>query len=104
MAGKNRAQFPGMDRQTAGVLLVLAVAQVFGWGTLGLPAIAGNRIAADLHISLPMVFAGTSTLYVMMGLCGPLLAEPFRRVGARRLMMIGSVIAALGFVVLACAH
>lgn len=93
-----------MDRQVGGVLAVLAVAQIFGWGTLGLPAIAGHRIAADLDISLPMVFAGTSTLYVTMGLCGPLLAEPFRRVGARRVMMIGSVIAALGFIALACAH
>ena len=104
MAGQSGARFLGMDRQIAGVLVVLAVAQIFGWGTLGLPAIAGNQIAADLNISLPMVFAGTSTLYVTMGLCGPLLAEPFRRVGARQIMMAGTVIAALGFVVLACAH
>ena len=75
MAGTSRAQFLGIDRQIGGVLLVLAVAQVFGWGTLGLPAIAGHRIAADLHVSLPMVFGGTSTLYVTMGLCGPLLAD-----------------------------
>lgn len=104
MAGQSRGRFLGMDRRIAGVLVVLAVAQIFGWGTLGLPAIAGNQIAADLHISLPMVFAGTSTLYVTMGLCGPLLAEPFRRVGARRIMMTGSAIAALGFVVLAWAQ
>lgn len=39
-----------------------------------------------------------------MGLCGPLLAEPFRHLGARRVMMIGSMVAALGFVMLACAH
>lgn len=104
MAGTSRAQFLGIDRQIGGVLLVLAVAQVFGWGTLGLPAIAGHRIAADLHVSLPMVFGGTSTLYVTMGLCGPLLAGPFRRVGARRVMMTGSAVAGLGFVALACAH
>ncbi|WP_456733741.1 MFS transporter [Bradyrhizobium sp. USDA 3364] len=93
-----------MDRQIAGVLLVLAIAQVFGWGTLGLPAIVGNRMAADLQITLPTVFAGTSTLYVTMGLCGPLLAEPFRRLGARRVMMTGSMVAGLGFVALASAH
>ena len=100
----NRARVLGMDRQLAGVLLVLAIAQVFGWGTLGLPAIAGDQIAADLRIPLPMVFAGTSVFYVTMGLCGPLLAGPFRRVGARRVMMIGSAVAVLGFVVLACAR
>jgi len=108
MEGESRARFLrrflGMDRDIAGVLLVLAIAQLFGWGTLGLPAIAGNDIAADLHIALPMVFAGTSTLYVTMGLCAPLLAEAFRRLGARRVMMAGTVISALGFVTLACAH
>ncbi|WP_429029285.1 MFS transporter [Bradyrhizobium sp. I1.14.4] len=72
-------------------------------GGLGLPAIVGNRIAADLQIAPPTVFAGSSILYVTMGLCGPLLAGPFRRVGARHVMMIGTVIAALGFVMLACA-
>lgn len=104
MAKADRARFLGMDRDIAGVLLVLAIAQVFGWGTLGLPAIVGYRIAADLEIALPTVFAGTSTFYVTMGLCGPLLAEPFRRFGARRVMMTGSVIAALGFIALACAR
>ena len=61
MAVADRARFLGMDGQIAGVLLVLAIAQVFGWRTLGLPAIVGNRIAADLQITLPTVFAGTST-------------------------------------------
>ena len=104
MTAAGRARFLGLDSEIAGVLLVLAIAQVFGWGTLGLPAIVGHRIAADLHISLPTVFAGTSTLYVVMGLCGPLLAEPFKRVGARRVMMAGAVVSVFGFIMLACAH
>lgn len=94
----------GFDREIIGVLLVLAVGQLVGWGTLSLPAIIGNGIAGDLQIALPTVFAGTSTFYVVMGLCGPLLAGRFRRLGARRIMMAGSATAALGFVTLACAQ
>jgi hypothetical protein len=47
------------------------------------PWSVGHRIADDLQIALPVVFAGTSTLYVTMGLCAPLLARPFKRPGAR---------------------
>ncbi len=101
---EGRARLLGMNREIAGVLVVLAVAQLIGWGSLGLPAIVGRRIAADLQIALPTVFAGTSVLYVTMGLCAPLLAEPFKRAGARRVMMAGAAVAALGFVLLACAQ
>ncbi|MCA6122959.1 MFS transporter [Bradyrhizobium sp. WSM 1704] len=104
MTTAGRARFLGLDREVAGVLLVLAITQLIGWGSLGLPAIVGNAIAADLHIALPAVFAGTSTLYVVMGLCGPLLAEPFRRLGARRVMIAGTLASVLGFILLACAH
>jgi len=48
MEGESRARFLrrflGMDREIAGVLLVLAIAQLFGWGTLGLPAIAATAL------------------------------------------------------------
>ena len=93
-----------MDRAIARILPVLAITQLISWGTLVLPAIAGNRIAADLHLDLPTVFAGNSILYVTMGLCAPLLAKPFQRFGARCVMMVGVTIAALGMVVQACAQ
>jgi len=93
-----------MDRAIARILPVLAITQLISWGTLVLPAIAGNRIAADLHLDLPTVFAGNSILYVTMGLCAPLLAKPFHRFGARCVMMVGVTIAALGMVVQACAQ
>jgi MFS family permease len=47
-----------------------------------------------------MVFAGTSTLYVTMGLCAPWLAKAFARHGARKVMMVGTVVAVPGYVVL----
>jgi len=51
-----------------------------------------------------MVFAGTSTLYVTMGLCAPWLAKAFARHGARKVMMAGTVVAVPGYIVLAVAH
>jgi predicted MFS family arabinose efflux permease len=92
------------DGRLIGVLLVLAITQLVGWGTIGLPAIVGRDLAADLGMSLPAVFAGTSVLYVSMGLCGPLLAKSFARHGARTVMMVGTIVTAPGFVLLSLAR
>lgn len=93
-------QFLKSDRRLLGVLLVLAITQLVGWGTIGLPAIVGRDIAADLGMSLPAVFAGTSVLYVTMGLSAPWLAKAFARHGARTVMMVGTVVTVPGFVLL----
>ncbi|MDV4183138.1 MFS transporter [Rhizobium brockwellii] len=90
----------GFDRKIVGILLVLAVTQVIGWGTVSLPAIIGRQIAADLDMNIEAVFAGSSILYVVMGLWAPLLARAFTRFGARRVMVAGTVVAAPGFVLL----
>ncbi len=97
-------RFLKSDRTIVRVLLVLAITQLIAWGTIGLPAVLGRDIAADLHMSLPAVFAGTSVLFVATGLCAPWLARAFARSGARHVMMIGSVVAAPGFVMLALAR
>ena len=97
-------QFLKADARLVGPLVVLAVAQVIGWGTIGLPAIVGRQIAADLQIDVAATFAGTSVLYVVMGLCAPALGTAFARSGARRVMMAGVTIAAPGFVLLALSH
>lgn len=93
-------RFPGPDRKIISVLFVLAVTQVIGWGTVSLPAIIGRQIAADLGMKIEVVFAGSSVLYVVMGLWAPVLAKAFTQFGARHVMMAGTVLAALGFVLL----
>ncbi|KYG98952.1 MFS transporter [Bradyrhizobium sp. DOA1] len=93
-------RFLKSDGRLIGVLLVLAITQLIGWGTIGLPAIVGREMAADLGMSRPAVFAGTSVLYVTMGLCAPWLAKAFARHGARKVMMIGTIVAVPGFVLL----
>jgi predicted MFS family arabinose efflux permease len=97
-------RFLKSDSRLIGVLLVLAITQLVGWGTIGLPAIVGRDIAADLGMSLPAVFAGTSILYIAMGLCAPWLAKVFARHGARKVMMAGTVLAVPGFVLLSFAR
>ncbi len=86
------------------VLVVLAVTQIIGWGTVGLPAIVGRQMATDLGMDVATAFAGNSVLYVIMGLGAPMLAKPFTRFGARRVMMVGTLVAAGGFGLLAQAQ
>ena len=86
------------------VLIALAIAQVIGWGTVGLIAIVGRQIASDLQMDIAAVFSGNSVFYVVMGLWAPILAKAFIRHGARRAMMAGSVVGALGFVGLAVSN
>ncbi|MDH6258285.1 MFS family permease [Bradyrhizobium sp. BR13661] len=93
-------RFLKSDSRLIGVLLVLAITQLIGWGTIGLPAVVGRDLGADLGMSLPAVFAGSSVLYVTMGLCAPWLARAFARHGARKVMMVGTVVSAPGYVVL----
>ncbi|WLB57678.1 MFS transporter [Bradyrhizobium sp. 521_C7_N1_3] len=97
-------RFLRSDSRLIGVLLVLAITQLIGWGTIGLPAVIGRDLAADLGMSLSAVFAGNSVLYVTMGLCAPWLARAFARHGARKVMMVGTVVTLPGFVVMSFAH
>ncbi|WP_038935934.1 MFS transporter [Bradyrhizobium japonicum] len=97
-------RFLRSDSRLIGVLLVLAITQLIGWGTIGLPAVIGRDLAADLGMSLSAVFAGSSVLYVTMGLCAPWLARAFARHGARKVMMVGTVVTLPGFVVMSFAH
>ncbi|MBC9880946.1 MFS transporter [Bradyrhizobium sp. INPA01-394B] len=93
-------RFLKSDSRLIGVLLVLAITQLIGWGTIGLPAVVGRDLGADLGMSLPAVFSGSSVLYVTMGLCAPWLAKAFARHGARKVMMVGTVVSVPGYVVL----
>ncbi|WP_407157710.1 MFS transporter [Bradyrhizobium sp. STM 3557] len=86
------------------VLVVLAITQLIGWGTVSLPAVIGRQLAADLGMDIAAVFAGTSVFYIAMGIASPWLAAPFTRHGARRVMMAGTLVAVPGFALLAAAQ
>ena len=85
-------------------LIVLGLTQLIGWGTVGLVAIVARQMADDLRMSVTAIFAGTSILYLVMGLCSPFLATTFAKFGARRVMICGTAVAIPGFVALALAH
>jgi len=97
-------RFLKSDSRMIGVLLVLAITQLIGWATITLPAVVGRDLAADLGLSLPAVFAGSSVFYVTMGLCAPWLGKAFSRHGARKVMMVGTVVTVPGYIVLSLAH
>jgi len=97
-------RFLKSDSGIIGVLLVLAITQLIGWATITLPAVVGRDLAADLGLSLPAVFAGSSVFYVTMGLCAPWLGKAFARHGARKVMMVGTVVTVPGYIVLSLAH
>ena len=83
------------------ILFVLAVTQVIGWGTISLPAVIGEQLSRDIGLSLPLVFAGSTTMLVVTGIAALLLSNAFVGYGARLVMAAGSVIAAFGFLILA---
>lgn len=85
------------------ILIVLAVTQLVGWGTISLPAVIGEQLARDLGLTLPAVFAGTTVMLVVTGLTAPLIANVFVKYGARLVMAAGSLIAAPGFLLMAAA-
>lgn len=94
---------PRTDPSLPSIIVVLAITQLIGWGTMSLPAVIGEQLAGDLGLSLPAIFAGTTVTLVVNGLAAPLLANVFVRYGARRVMAAGSLIAAPGFWLLAAA-
>lgn len=92
------------NRRIIGALVVLAITQLIGWGTIGLLSVVGRQVATDLGMDLATAFTGSTVLYITMGLCGPPLARAFTRFGARGVMMAGSIVCAPGFLLLAVAH
>jgi predicted MFS family arabinose efflux permease len=85
------------------ILVVLAITQLIGWGTVSLPAVIGEQLARDLGLSLPAVFAGTTVMLVVTGFAAPLMANAFVKYGARLVMSAGSLVAVPGFLLLAAA-
>jgi predicted MFS family arabinose efflux permease len=85
------------------ILVVLAITQLIGWGTVSLPAVIGEQLARDLGLSLPAVFAGTTVMLVVTGFAAPLMANAFVKYGARVVMAAGSLVTVPGFLLLAAA-
>jgi predicted MFS family arabinose efflux permease len=83
----------------------IGITLIIGWGsTFNLPGVLGDRIAADLGFSLTVALMGpTVMLFVLAGVSW-FLAGSFERFGTRPVMTIGTLLAALGLLLLAGAQ
>jgi MFS family permease len=82
----------------------LSLAQLIGWGAVSFPAVVSREIADDLGIGISTVFAGTTVFYVAMGACAPFLSRLFAKVGARPVMIGGTVLSAAGMALVSLSH
>jgi predicted MFS family arabinose efflux permease len=83
----------------------IGITQIIGWGsTFNLPGVLGDRIAADLGFSLTVALLGPTVMLVVLAGVSWLLAGSFERFGMRRVMTVGTVLAAGDLLLLAAAQ
>ena len=78
------------------IVIALGVSQIIGYGTVfyGYPIFAPT-MAADFGVDEALVFGLLSVGLLISGLAGPWLGRTMDRLGAARVMAVGSVLAAL---------
>jgi len=78
-------------------IVALGITQVISWGaTFNLPGILGPSMAESLGVSVDDVLLGPTVMLVTLALISWVLAPVFERFGARRVMLIGHVVAMIG--------
>jgi len=91
--------------RTARAIAALSLTQLIGWGsTFWLPAVTGPAMAAELGMGLPLVMAGPTAMLVVMALVSWPLGVVFERHGARPVMVLGSLLGALGLTLVGLAQ
>ncbi|MCZ4072828.1 MFS transporter [Agrobacterium sp. LMR679] len=85
------------------VLFLLALTQITGWGMVSVLPVIATTVATEFQTSLPMIFVGTSVMFVAMGLAAPWTGRAFRRFGPRSVMAAGAGMIAGGLCLLALA-
>lgn len=84
------------------VVWPLGLGQLINWGvSFYLLGAFGQAMIGDLGWSAPQVFAGLSVAMVVMGLVSPLTGRLIERFGGRNVLQLGTLINALGCVLLA---
>lgn len=84
---------------------VLAVTQVIGWGTtFDMPGVMARKMASDVGLSIDTTFFGLTLMMLVIGLTGPAVGEAVRRMGAARVLVLGSATSTAGLALLAAAE
>ncbi len=85
-----------LDRRS-GTVAALGTAQTLAWAsTYYLPAILAAPMARDLGVSVPTVFAAFSVALIVSALIGPRAGAAIDRWGGRPVLMLTSVVFAIG--------
>ena len=88
--------FADLKGPTGRATLGLGITQVIGWGTTFLmPSVLGRHIQQDLEIPSEVVFGGITVMFGVGALIAPQIGRAMDRLGARDIMMAGSVVYAL---------
>ncbi|MEZ5842539.1 MAG: MFS transporter [Hyphomicrobiaceae bacterium] len=86
-------------------VIALGLTQIIGWGTTySLPAVLVDPIAASLTVSPAFVFAGISVMLLVNAASAPVLGPWIDRLGAARILTVGSIVVSSGLVLLGAAQ
>ena len=93
--------FEDGSRKIVRLLCILALTQITGWGGVSVLPVIATPVAAEFGTSLPAVFAGTSVMFIAMGLAAPWAGRAFRRFGTTQVMAAGAGLIGLTLTLLA---
>ncbi|NQW93363.1 MAG: MFS transporter [Polaromonas sp.] len=83
----------------------LGLAQTLAWASsYYLPAMLATSMARDLGVSTPLIFAGFSLALLVSAVLGPMAGKAIDRFGGRPILMLNSLVFALGLTALALAQ
>jgi predicted MFS family arabinose efflux permease len=83
-------------------VVILSVTQIIAWATMFMfVSVTADGMAGDLGMKPSNIYLGPTVMLVGMALCSPPLASFYARIGARRVLAIGSALAAPGLWLLA---
>lgn len=95
-------KFPDLTARRG--VVALSVTQIVSWGSsYFIPAVMSRQIAADLDLPVAMVFSGITVMLVVGSTIGPALGRRTDRIGPRDILVVGSVLMALGLAFLGLA-
>ncbi|MET3613267.1 MFS family permease [Rhizobium aquaticum] len=83
------------------LIAVLSVSQLVGWGTtFDMPSVLGRAMERDLAMPFETIFGGLTMMMVVMALASPKAGHLLVRLGAARVLAMGSVLMAAGLLAL----
>jgi len=89
--------FVSLRSPRAGLVALLSVTQIVGWGTsFEMPGVLGRPIAAGLGLANEVVFLGLTVMMLTMAAAGPRTGRLIERHGAARVLAAGSALLGLG--------